>query len=114
MKSRLTVSRNYLTRFDKDEEKNLENKIRSAILTLQLKKTNKCKNNQKDIKQEIDKVTYPHFSKKFRQLVDPYYIASSKSYLHIAFGSISDIEHMSITVGCSQDFDMFQSNPKGH
>jgi len=117
LKSRLTdVSRNYRQGLIKDEEKNLEkNKIRSALidLTLQLKRQiNKISTPKQDIKQEIDKVPYPHFSKKFRQLVDPYYIASSKSYLHIAFGSISDIEHMSITVGCSQDFDMFQSNPK--
>lgn len=117
LKSRLTeVSRNYRLGLIKDEEKNLEkNKIRSALIdvTLQLKRQiNKISTTKKDIKHEIDKVPYPHFSEKFRQIVDPYYIVSSKSYLHIAFGSISDIEHMSITVGCSQDFDMYQSHPK--
>lgn len=117
LKSRLAdVSRNYRQGLIKDDEKNLEkNKIRSALidLTLHLKKQiNKLSTSKQDIKQEIDKIPYPQFPDKFRQIVDPYYIASSKSYLHIAFGSISDIENMSITVGCSQDFDMYQSNPR--
>lgn len=117
LKSRLTdVSRNYRQGLIKEDEKNLEkNKIRSALidLTLNLKKqVNKINSPKQDTKQEIDKIPYAHFTSKFRQLVDPYHIASSKSYLLIAFGSISDIENMSITVGCSQDFDMYQSNPR--
>lgn len=117
LKSRLTdVNRNFRQGIIKDEEKNLEkNKIRLALidLTLQLKKQiNKIDKPKQDLVQEIDKIPYSSFAQKFRQIVDPYYIASSKSYLHIVFGSISDIENMTLAVGCSQDFDMYQSNPR--
>jgi hypothetical protein len=117
LKSRLTdVSRNYRQGILGDDDKNLEkNKIRAALidLTLELKAEMKEMNALKQgMKQDIDKLPYPNFRDKFREIVDPYYIASSKSYLHIVFGSIADVENMSIAVGCSQDFDLFQVDSK--
>jgi Effector-associated domain 11 len=118
LKSRLTdVNRNYRKGIIKDDEKDLQkNKIRSALLdlTYELKKQiSKINSNSNSIvKEDIDKLPYSSFHDKFRPVVDPYYIASSKSYIHVVFGSISDIKNTNVTVGCSQDFDLSQSSPR--
>lgn len=64
-------------------------------------------------KPAISKWPYPEFTGHFREMVDPYFIDSSQSYLHLVFGNISDIRHMSIVVGSNQDFDLYQSSPNG-
>lgn len=119
LKSRLTdVNRNYRKGVIKEEEKNLQkNKIRDALIELTFELKKQVKKIIKDEtpsneKFEISKQPYPKFNQIFRELAAPYYVSSSKSYLHIVFGDISRVENLNIAVGCSQNFDMYQSNPK--
>ena len=119
LKSRLTnVNRNYRKGVIKEDEKDLQkNKIRDALieLTFELKKQAKqITKKEQPIKEEVELAEQPYlnFNQSFRELSAPYYVSSSKSFLHLVFGDISRIENLNIAVGCSQDFDMYQSNPK--
>jgi len=114
LKSRLTsLNINSRKGIIRAEEKEIQkNLIREALIeiTFQLK-TNGMVVSKKEERKTISKYPYPNFTQTFREIISPYYISSSKSYLHIVFGDISKIKNMSIAVGCSQDFDMYQSHP---
>ena len=67
---------------NKDLEKN---KIRSALMDLTIDLQKQVKKISSDIpkiaKNDIGKIPYKSFLTKFRQVVDPFYISSSKSYI---------------------------------
>lgn len=118
LKARLTnVNRDSRKGILKEEDKELEkNKIREALIELTFKLGKQIQQPQEENFNEdglsIPPQPYPEFSQSFREVVAPHYISSSKSYMHIVFGDISKIENSTIVVGCSQDFDMRQSNPR--
>jgi len=119
LKSRLTnLNRNSRKGIIRAEEKEIQkNLIRDSLIEITFQLRNQSKKiGKKEIKteEEISISNYPYsdFNKEFREVTAPHYISSSKSYLHIVFGDISKVKNINIAVGCSQDFDMYQSHPK--
>ncbi|MEZ4994112.1 MAG: hypothetical protein R2824_27040 [Saprospiraceae bacterium] len=119
LKSRLTnIYRDSIKdTLDQATQDQRKNKVKDALIEITFQLKHRIKSAEKNTilkkeQKEIAKLPYPEFNRSFRDVVAPYYIPSSKSYLHLVFGDISKIEHLNLVVGCSQNFDMHQSSPR--
>jgi len=115
---RLILQKSRLIRIDKDFRKgvinyqqktNQKNQISDAVINITFELKKHLDDKEESSTKQISEIPYGSFNQSFREVVT-HQISSSKSYLHIVFGDISDVENINIVVGCSQDFDLYQSD----